>query len=60
MRTPIADAAAKSREWTERRNALIVQAHKDGASLRKLADLTGLSHTAIAKIVKRSGERTQP
>lgn len=46
-------AADKAREWTDRRNALIVQAREDGATLRQIAELTGLSHTAVAKILAR-------
>lgn len=47
-------AARKQREWTERRNEAIVQAHADGASLREIAEQVGLAHSAVAKIVKRS------
>lgn len=46
-------AGDKSREWTARRDDLIRDAVKAGGSLREVAELVGLSHTAVAKIVKR-------
>lgn len=51
---PIAAAAAKVREWTDKRDALIRQARSDGASLRELAAVTGLSHGTIDNICRRA------
>lgn len=46
---------AKQREWTDKRNAAIVQARRDGASLREIGEAVGLSHSAVARIVKKGG-----
>lgn len=46
-------AANKEREWRVRRDNLIRDAVKAGGSLREVAEVVGLSHTAIAKIVAR-------
>jgi len=53
MTSDPAIAARKAREWTERRNALIRQAHAEGESFRSIAERVGLTHTAIKKIVDR-------
>lgn len=50
----ISRVAKKARESTASRDELIVEAHKDGHSLRTIAEAAGLSHTAIAKIVERT------
>jgi phage terminase small subunit len=50
-------AAKKARSWTDRRNDAIRRARTAGASLRAIAEATGLSHTAIAKL-SRSTETT--
>jgi hypothetical protein len=53
----LAVEAARAREAITRRNAGIVAMHTEyGASLREIADVVGLSHTAIAKILVRSSE----
>ena len=44
---------AKQREWTEKRDAAIVQAHQEGMSLRAIADAVGLSHMGVKRIVER-------
>ena len=44
---------AKQREWTDKRDAAIVEAHADGLSLRQIADAVGLSHTGVRRIVER-------
>lgn len=41
-------------EWTAKRDAAIVAAHRSGDSLRQIADAAGLSHAGVDKIVKRS------
>lgn len=47
-------AASKVRDWTARRDDAITEAVAAGASLRDLGDATGLSHTAVADIAKRT------
>lgn len=47
-------AADEAREWTKRRDEAIRAALAAGVSLRVLAAATGLSHTAVAKIGKRT------
>ncbi len=39
-------------KWVAKRNRLISEAHSEGQSLRAIASAVGLSHTAIAKILK--------
>lgn len=46
-------SAAKAREWVELRDQAIRAAVNDGATLRAVGDAAGLSHTAVAKIVRR-------
>lgn len=49
----LALAASKAHEWTKTRDRLIREAVAAGGSLRDVAYAVGLSHTAVAKIVKR-------
>jgi hypothetical protein len=51
--TALARAAEKAREWTLRRNTIIRQEHEAGRSLRAIATDAGLTHGAIAKILKK-------
>lgn len=51
----LARASRTVREATARRDSLIRQLHDEGASLRQIAEAAGLSHTAIAKILRRGG-----
>lgn len=44
--------ALKTRQATAMRNVAIRQMHKDGATLRAIGALAGMSHTAIGKIVR--------
>lgn len=46
----VAQAAERKRQ---ERDELIVAAHADGASLREIAELVGLSHVGVMKIVKK-------
>jgi transposase len=39
---------------TLERNRLIVEAHRDGASLREIAQHAGVSHVAVLKIVRKA------
>jgi lambda repressor-like predicted transcriptional regulator len=47
------EQAGKARSATEMRDYWIREAHKEGSSLRAIGRATGLSHTAIAKILAR-------
>lgn len=47
-----------ARENTEMRDRLLAEMVADGRwSLRRLGQLAGLSHAAVAKIVKAQGDR---
>lgn len=46
-------AARKQAEWTRRRDTAIAIASKEGASLREIGEVTGLSHVGIKKILDR-------
>lgn len=48
----VASWAKKAREATERRNLEIHKMRLEGATLRAIAEAAGLTHTAIAKILK--------
>ncbi len=50
----VANAAKRARLSTESRNHWICVAYGNGFSLREIANAADLSHSAIAKIVKRS------
>jgi predicted DNA-binding protein YlxM (UPF0122 family) len=47
-------SASKAREWTVRRNQDIKTDHQAGWSLGEIAEATGLSKSAVAKIVNRN------
>ena len=51
--TELQKAAAALRAAVARRDALVVQMHDEGASLRTIAAVCGLSHGGVAKIVNR-------
>lgn len=42
----------QQREWTNRRDGAIIKARLNGMSLRRIADAVGMSHSAVARIVK--------
>ena len=46
-------AAKQVDAFRQRRDALIVQAHAEGAGLREIARAAGLTHRAVAKILER-------
>lgn len=50
--------ARRAREWTDKRDAAIVEAHRAGDSLRQIADAAGLSHAGVDRIVKRASSST--
>ena len=49
--------ADKAREYTERRDRAICEAHAAGLSYRHIAERTGLHFTSVAKIVNRQTDR---
>lgn len=49
----LASQARKAREAVARRDALIHQMRDEGSTLRSIAEACGLTHTAVAKILKR-------
>ena len=49
--------ADKAREYTERRNRAIVEAHLSGMSYRHIAERTGLHFTSVANIVNRQTDK---
>lgn len=53
----VAQAAEKKRQ---ERDQLILDAHEAGASLREIADLVGLSHVGVMKIVNRGTSNVPP
>jgi lambda repressor-like predicted transcriptional regulator len=48
----LAQCQVQIAKWVAKRNKLISDAHTEGQSLRTIAAAAGLSHTAIAKILK--------
>ena len=51
--TEVEQAARKVAEWIARRDAAIVRARADGASLRVIANAAGLTHQTVANICNR-------
>jgi hypothetical protein len=49
----LASQAKKAREATLRRDELIRQMRAEGSTLRAIAEVAGLTHTAIVKILAR-------
>jgi len=47
-------AAKQMHSFRARRDQLIVQAHAEGAGLREIARVAGLTHRAVAKIIERT------
>lgn len=47
-------AAGKIGTWTDKRDALIVQARSEGGTLREIAEMAGLTHPGVAKILERN------
>lgn len=50
----LSTAGRKTEEWRARRDALIRQAHSDGASLREIAAAVGLSNPGVLRVVRKS------
>jgi hypothetical protein len=57
LATELRTAGRKVAEWTERRDELITRAVDEGTALRTVAELVGLSHTAVSFIAKGRPER---
>lgn len=53
--TEVTDAAGAARDALAHRDHLIRCAHRDGASLRTIAEAAGVSHQTVANIVRGSG-----
>lgn len=51
----LATAGRKSEEWRVRRDRLIVEASRTGASLRQIAGAVGLSNTGVLRVLRRFG-----
>lgn len=49
----LASQARKAKEAVGRRDQLIRQMRGEGSTLRAIAEVCGLTHTAVAKILKR-------
>ena len=47
-------AGKMHRDWATKRDAAIVQALSNGASLREVAEAVGLAHSAVDRIWKRA------
>jgi hypothetical protein len=54
MQRRLLKSGRQTKESRETRNRLIVDAHKQGGSLREIADLVGLTHPAVKKILSKS------
>ena len=48
-------AARKADEWRTKRDHLIRDARDEGASLREIAALVGMSHAGVLKVLSRPG-----
>lgn len=51
-------AAGKVDTWLDERDRLIYEARKSGGSLREIAEMVGMSHPGVMKVVTRM-ERDQ-
>lgn len=48
-------AGRMHRQWRDKRDAAIIQAVRNGASLREVADAVGIAHSAVDRIRKQHG-----
>lgn len=46
-------AARQTDEWRRKRDALIVEAHREGIGIREIGRLAGLTHPTILNIIRR-------
>lgn len=49
-------AAGKLDHWTQERDRLIREARAQGGTAREIAEMVGLTHAGVLKIVKRDGD----
>jgi hypothetical protein len=52
----LTQAGRKSEEWRTRRDALILEAAGNGATLREIAAASGLTHVGVLHIIRRGGQ----
>lgn len=52
----LATAGRKAEEWKDRRDDLIREAARNGASLREIASFVGLSAPGVLRVIRRGGE----
>lgn len=52
----LTQAGRKLEDWRTRRDDLIREAARGGATLREIAAATGMSHVGVLSIVRRGGE----
>lgn len=55
QRAALREASESVKEWTEIRNQCIRLAVVQGFTLREVGEAAGLTHTAIAYIIKKKG-----
>lgn len=53
LKRQLQTAAEKTALWRERRDDLIRRASAEGGTLREIADVVGLWHTAVRKVIGR-------
>ncbi len=56
----LAAAGRKTEEWRTRRDELVREAHRSGASLREIAVAVGLSNPGVLRIVRRAADPGDP
>lgn len=49
----LAQCQVQIAKWVAKRDKLIREARREGLSLRTIAEMAGISHTAVAKILAR-------
>lgn len=54
MERALRTAGRKAQEWTAERDRLIREARSQGGTLREIAELVGLTHTAVKLIETRA------
>lgn len=52
----LATAGRKAEEWKDRRDDLVREAARNGASLREIAALVGLSAPGVLRVIRRGGD----
>ena len=49
----LATAGKKADDWRTRRDQLIVKAHQEGASLREIARVVGMSNPGVLRVIRK-------